>query len=918
MTERVVVHLVPHTHWDREWYEPFQVFRMRLVELVDALLERMEQDSRLRFTLDGQAATVDDYLEIRPEAEPLIRQLIAERRLAIGPWQILLDEFLVSGETIVRNLQFGWKRAEELGGAMAVGYLPDMFGHIAQMPQILKRAGISRAVVWRGVPEAIDRNTFTWASPDGSEVEAEYLVGGYGNGAYLFDVPDRFTSKLAGYRTANAPFYGDSSVLAMYGTDHAVPSPRLADLVEAANEGSADVEVRLETLADYAARPERDDRPPLRWVGELRSGARANMLMGVTSARIDLKAACARAERLLERYAEPLTALHGGAWPHRLLDLAWRRVVDNSAHDSICGCSHDDVVAQVLVRFAEAEQIAQGIVAATGAQIAVGVAVGSWAIVNPSPNERVDLATLDVVVPPDGVALRSDGRPLRTQELSRRDPVVARLRLRGDEFAQLLGRRRHGRELFGRQLNGARVEPHGDTPTVTLMVDEVPDPPELDVDELLDEVVAATGLAPDAAWELVVLAPDRRQLLVRVAVPALGWATVVPERPGREDATGSPGLAEPVGADEVAATRRSLSNGIVEVAVADDGTFTLRGGGSDLIGVGRVVDGGDFGDSYNYGPPAGDRLVETALEVSVEPIASGRLLGALSVGRRYAWPIGLEPTGTARSEATADTWVTTRLELRAGEPFVRVRVDFENRSRDHRVRWHVPLPSSVVTSAAEGQFAVVERGLTMEGGHGEVPLPTYPARGFVHAAGVTVLLDHVTEYELVEGRELAITVLRSFGLISRNANPFREDPAGPEIPVPDAQRIGPWSLGFALMPHRGGWSEAGVLGALERYRHPFIAVRGTSRHPVPRTSRVTGLSVDGPGVILSALRRHDEWLELRLVAEHDEPTEAIVRGDFHEARVVDLLGREGEALPCTDSLLRLPMGAWEIATVRLR
>ena len=190
MSERAVVHLVPHTHWDREWYEPFQTFRMRLVELVDRLLERMEADPRLRFTLDGQVATIDDYLEVRPAAVSLIRRLVTEGRLAIGPWQILMDEFLVSGETIIRNLELGWARSEELGGAMPVGYLPDMFGHIAQMPQILLRAGIDRAVVWRGVPAAVDRNTFEWASPDGSEIETEYLFGGYGNAAYLFDLPD--------------------------------------------------------------------------------------------------------------------------------------------------------------------------------------------------------------------------------------------------------------------------------------------------------------------------------------------------------------------------------------------------------------------------------------------------------------------------------------------------------------------------------------------------------------------------------------------------------------------------------------------------------------------------------------------------------------------------------------------------------
>lgn len=910
MTERPVVHLVPHTHWDREWYEPFQTFRMRLVELVDQLLERMDADPRLRFTLDGQAATVDDYLEIRPEAEPLIRRLIAEGRLAIGPWQILMDEFLVSGETIVRNLELGWARAEALGHAMPVGYLPDMFGHVAQMPQILRRSGIDRAVVWRGVPAEIDRNTFRWAAPDGSEVETEYLVGGYGNGAYLFDVPDRLGPKLEGYIAANAPFYGHRAALAMYGTDHAVPSPRLADLVDAVNRDHAGIEVRLETLEEYTARPEIDDRRPQHWTGELRSGARANMLMGVSSARIDLKAAAGRVERLLERYAEPITALHGGAWPERLLELAWRRVVDNSAHDSICGCSHDAVVAQVLTRFNEAEQLGRGILQATGRQIAAGVPVGEWAVVNPSPAARTDIIALDVAVPGAAdLGFVAGGQALVFQERSRRDPEVARLRVRGDAVDELIRRRRHGRELFGRQLNGARINRDSDPPSITLLVDDVAEPPELDVDELVAEVVDAAGRAPAAVWELVVLAPDRREVLVEVDVPPLGWANV-----GTGDGAARAGRIR-----AVAVRDRSLSNGLVDAIVEDNGTIRVRRSGSELRGVGRLLDGGDFGDSYNYGPPATDRLVDTPRRVTVIAGAAGPLLGELVIARDYDWPLDVEATGAARTTATAETEVLTTLELRAGEPFVRIAIEFENRARNHRLRWHIPLPAPAMASSAEGQFAVVDRGLTMEGGHGEVPLPTFPAHGFVHATGVSVLLDHLTEYELVDdGRELAITVLRSFGLISRNANPYREDPAGPEVPVPDAQRIGPCRFGFALMPHAGGWSEAGVLDALERYRHPLFPVRGTATEPATGHGSVRGLEVAGPGVVLSALRRRGEWLELRLVAEHPTATEAVVRGLFHEAFAVDLLGRVGPPLAVADSVLRLPLGAWEIATVRLR
>src|ERR1700692_1982399 len=155
------VSIVPHTHWDREWYEPFQTFRLRLVHLIDGLLDLLESDpSYERFLLDGQMAVGDDYLEVRPENEGRIRALAAAGRLSMGPWYILMDEFLVSGETIIRDLQSGLERGAGFGGVPEIGYLPDMFGHIGQMPQILALAGFEHAVVWRGVPSVIDKSGF--------------------------------------------------------------------------------------------------------------------------------------------------------------------------------------------------------------------------------------------------------------------------------------------------------------------------------------------------------------------------------------------------------------------------------------------------------------------------------------------------------------------------------------------------------------------------------------------------------------------------------------------------------------------------------------------------------------------------------------------------------------------------------------
>ena len=142
------VHIVPHTHWDREWYLPYQTFRLKLVDLLDGLLPQLEADpSYAHFLLDGQMAVVDDYLAVRPEAEERLRALATTGRMAMGPWYALPDEFLVSGETLIRDLQLGLRTAARYGGAMAVGYLPDMFGHVAQMPQILRQFGFDDAVV---------------------------------------------------------------------------------------------------------------------------------------------------------------------------------------------------------------------------------------------------------------------------------------------------------------------------------------------------------------------------------------------------------------------------------------------------------------------------------------------------------------------------------------------------------------------------------------------------------------------------------------------------------------------------------------------------------------------------------------------------------------------------------------------------
>ncbi|GAA2877266.1 hypothetical protein GCM10010517_38690 [Streptosporangium fragile] len=912
VTPDIVV--VPHTHWDREWYLPFQRFRLGLVRMLDDVLDAMGADPAYRFTMDGQLAALEDYLEIRPERLPELRRFVTEGRLAAGPWLVLADEFLCSGETLIRNLEYGMRGAAELGGVMRVGYLPDQFGHCAQMPQILKQAGLDHACLWRGVPGRVDRDAFAWVGADGTAIRTQYLPGGYGNAAALFKGPAAgLADRLAAFTETMRPWHPEGPLLAMYGGDHTAPA---ADITAAG--------LRIATLGDYvtAQDPGVTGLPVVH--GELRSHARANLLPGVVSARMPAKRLMARAERVVTRYAEPLSALwlpggtggtggtaarsgadgagvRSGTAAARLLDMAWRRLIACGGHDSITGCGADETAQQVAARIAEAEQIGQAVVDLVGSHLADRAARGSLVVVNPSPFARTALVLADL---PEARAhlLTPGGGQVPTQRLELAPTLLDETVM--DDLTRLLGRV-HERELFGMEI----VSWSAAEDVFTVVVGRHATGG-YDHADLRAAVLAAAAARP-GPWRVRTCAEPVVTVAAQVTVPPLGRVTLSPApRPAPSAGAapaGGPGWDRPADG--------TLDNGLLRVVAAADGTLSLFSAGGEAHGVGRVVDGGDAGDTYNHAPPREDLLVGVPRLVEVEPLYTGPLVSVLEIRRTYAWPSDTTPE--ARSAAAEDVTVVTRAELRAGEPYVRLEISFDNRSRDHRVRWHAPLPRTAAESFAEGQLAVVRRGLTGEGGCGERPVPTFPAEGFVAAGGLAVLLDQVTEYELTGG-ELALTLVRSVGLLSNNRNAWREEPAGPQLPTPAAQCPGPVSMRLAVLPHSGGWEEAGLPRLAEEYRHELLAVPGTGRAGAePAGAATAGVAVEGAGVVLTALRERAGVLEMRLVAEHPRPTEAVVRGPFTAARRADILGAAGERLEIAGGAVRLPLRPFEIATLHL-
>jgi hypothetical protein len=687
--EPTAVTLVPHTHWDREWYEPFSVFSERLMTMMDTLLALCDRGFP-HFHLDGQTAMIDDYLASRPEREADVRRLAATGQLSVGPWVTQMDEFLASGESHVRNLEMGLARARQLAGdrALDVGYMPDQFGHIGQMPQILRIGGLERAMVWRGVPERIASTAFWWEAPDGSRVRTEYMVFGYFLGGSMLGAadPEALAAALAASAERLRPYLADDRIVVMVGYDHSGPDSTLPERLAEASRMTDGLAPGIAGLERHVAGRATDDLPV--WRGELRSSARAHLLPNVYSARVHQKRERGRVEALIERVAEPLAAQAPRfGWPQEELDRAWTLLLWNGAHDSACGCSHDQVAIDVDARFAEARTIGEDV--ARRALESLGSRVDTAGVIrfNPSPFERE-------------------------------------------------------------------------------------------------------------------------------GVPGNGWA-VAPA--GREPDTIP-----------------------VELTPLTDGS----GVAADGVPV-RFLDEPDVGDLYTFCPAA--------------------------TGQAPTLPASIQVRGNEVVAAWEELRVVARIVRRTDEDFLRVEGVIHNGRPDHRLRAHVGLPQPSERSLAGSPFELVDRPLVGEGGEGETPSSTWPARHVVMASGTAVFHEGVFEYEVFGGHELAVTLLRCVGTISRETLPTRPFPAGPGTPTPDAQMLGETAFALGVWPRA---SRDGLLERHERFAMPLAEAIAVGGGDLPASGSFVEI---GGAVALSGIRRRAGALEVRVWNPSDaRPARAVI------------------------------------------
>jgi mannosylglycerate hydrolase len=914
------LHVISHTHWDREWYLSFQQFRLKLVHLVDNLLDILEKDKNFKFfMLDGQTIVLDDYLAMRPENEFVLREHIRRGRILIGPWHILPDMFLVGPEAHIRNLLQGERSARKFGAKMNVGYMPDSFGHIGQIPQILRGFGIDSACLWRGLDA--QPCEFWWQAPDGSRVLMAYLRNSYANGAGLTTSdPQKFTTEVVGLGEALAEHSASSDFLIMLGNDHMEPPPDTAVAIGYADAHLKGTRVLHSTLPRYlkAIQPaiRNADLPVVE--GELRSSRHSHLLPGVLSTRMWIKQRNRACETLLEKWAEPfstLAELIGGATnpqtktppsghfpgdrienPAPLLRQAWRMLMENHPHDSICGCSIDQVHDEMRSRFDQVDQLGRELTRQSLEALTKVIDTRSSAdvvtavvVFNPSSFARTDPVTAELVLPQEVNAFEltdEAGQVIPHQVIGLGSQDLINMSLDRSGFIEAFGMV-HGGRVAGMGLQGLRVERNGASVALEVLMRE--GEPDLkawnegsaQVQTLLADrsisnyTVRARTLETTRALfparevpglgyrtfyvralENKTSAPARLNPFARALMPVLGRLTQSPL--GRH-------LMERLSSEPDDKPPYRIENAFMIVEAHRDGSLTLTDKRSGVVypGQNRFVDGGDCGDEYNYCPPPTDTLIEARLKhVRVRRNPTHQVL---ELTLEMHIPGELTEDRQQRSKDSLPIEIVTRATLYPGVPRTDFQTGVDNRARDHRLRVHFAAPFTVEHGDYDGHFEVVRRPIGIpdfDQSWAEQPRPEVPQRVFTSLSdgehGLTVANRGLPEVEALTtrtGSEIALTLLRCVGWLSRDDFATRNGHAGPFMATPGAQTPGKWRFEYSLIPHTSDWQNA--FAQAYAFEVPLRAV-GVSLHEGKLPPSGAFVSVDHPSFVVSTVKQAED------------------------------------------------------------
>jgi alpha-mannosidase len=816
----LTAHLVSHTHWDREWYHPVERFRQRLVALVDELIDDPPSGHE-SFLLDGQTIVLDDYLAVRPDRASELYQLLRDGRLEAGPWFVLADELIPSGEALVRNLLTGRRTLRRIGvEPPPVLYCPDSFGHPAALPAIAAGFDLPLIILWRGFGGARWPKTdvVRWLAASGDEALVYHLPrDGYEFGSHLPVDAQAAAARWQRMRAELAPRSGIGVVLIPNGADHHARQSHLHEATTLLTDAARPDVVHLSSLRAFAeqmvATARSIDRSLPVVSGELRdSYGYTWTLQGTFATRAHEKRMNARAERLLVREAEPWAALAARVGPSRrpLVEAAWRTLLEAHPHDTLCGCSIDEVADAMELRIRSAANQAVGV-----RDDAILQLIGHDPV---EAREARDRWTPAVIVrnpaarPRGGVVIVDDERfiadvPVGPGSAGQVIPRPEEL----SSYPAIAGEQSLEWEYTHALTESARHYPDNDLVTrrrVALWVAPVP----------------AYGLAARSSTE---------------------------SRPRRD----------------VTASQSSIENAFWRVEIRDQGViaFEDKTTGDRVESIVEPLTEADAGDTYTPAPRPSMYSIERS-----GAVAQGR--GPLIGDVLLDYVIRRE-TSDART-----TEFTVRFVLEADAPWVRVEVTGENRLDDHRLRlrFRGGVRGEVWADAAFGPVRREPVVVSAEDSMMEVPPKTAPLHRYVSRfddeRGYTVFSDGLAEYEATDDGSIIVTLLRAVGQLSASNLPERPGHAGWPKQTPGAQCQGSFAGSFAIMFH--GPRTPDVIDAVERAADDILLpLRGaTLRSALRVPDPVHGVELRGTGLAVSAIKESEDgrWLVLRCINLLDE------------------------------------------------
>lgn len=801
-------HVISHTHWDREWHQTYQQYRVKLIRFMDELLELLETTpAYTSFLLDGQTIVLEDYLEIKPKSHDRISKLVEEGRLIIGPWYIQPDEFTPSGESLVRNLLIGQQIGDEFGPSMQIGYLPDSFGQAAQIPQVLSGFGMNYALFWRGITnEETEKTDFWWEGPDGSKVLATHLPLGYGNGRMLssnlkqnLEVMDENTDKLNEMVTS-------SNMLLMCGFDQRSADKDLPEIIADLNhhyaENGSDFEVKLSTLHDYLKEVEREAENLDNLSGEFRKGKNMRVHVSIASTRLDLKKKNFEVQNLYEKYVEPLNSvsfLLGNHYDNDIINKGWKYMMQNHAHDSICNVCTDATHQEMDMRYEFAKQIGESV---------------------------QQTATHDLL---RKINFQSEGVPLvvfNTLGQKRKNLAEATLHLTSKEFTIVDAK---GNEV-PYQILETKEENLNDK-QIEIGVKNV------------DQFVFTT------------------KIKFAAEVDGFGFSTYYV----KEKAPIANTFADVY-------QNGKFFNEFMEVSIENNGSLTIKEkSGVIFTGLNIFEEGGNAGDEYDFSPPREDILITTkdaAPEISV--VHNGPLYATVKIVYQMEFPVDTDVNG--RSGETKASAIETYVSVNRYEDRVDIQTVIDNTVKNHRIRALFDTGLQTKTHIADQQFGTIRRDNYLEQveyweqeNWEEKYYPIYPQQKFVDVSeeqkGIAILNKGLPQYEILHAEKptIALTLLAGTDYMGKQDlvdRPGRR--SGLHVETPDSLLLAKHEMNYSIVAHAGNEIEAGAARKASEFTTPFVTLPVTVKsEDASLEDQSTFITLDDNGLALSAVKKSE-------------------------------------------------------------